>query len=89
MATKSWKESGEAGASNLTGDALHQRIAEMAYELYRGRGQREGDDLKDWYEAERLVLSGQGAHTQPKASLSHTIPRSAERETRVETGRPA
>lgn len=89
MATKSWKETGAAGASPLTGDALHQRIAEMAYELYRRRGQREGDDLKDWYEAEQLVLTGQRAHTPTQASLAHTLPRSTGREARSETGRPA
>ncbi len=86
MATKSGKET---GASLLTGDALHQRIAERAYELYRGRGRRDGDDLKDWYEAEQLVLTEQRVHAQAKASLARTIPRSAEREARLETGRPA
>jgi hypothetical protein len=37
--------------------ALHQAIAEKAYELYQKGGQRHGHDMEDWLEAEKLVLS--------------------------------
>jgi hypothetical protein len=31
----------------------HERIAQRAYEKFLARGCRHGDDLKDWFEAER------------------------------------
>lgn len=40
--------------------ALHQVIAEKAYALYQKGGRRHGQDLADWLEAERLVLSEKG-----------------------------
>jgi hypothetical protein len=39
---------------------LHQAIAEKAYALYQEGGRRHGQDLADWLEAERLVLSEKG-----------------------------
>lgn len=88
MAIKSGKQTGTPAASPLSGEALHQRIAEKAYELYRSRGQRHGDDLKDWYEAEQVVLPEQRAHAQTKAPRSRTSRRIAGREARAETGQP-
>ena len=67
MAIKSGEKTGVSAVSPLSGEALHQRIAEKAYELYRSRGQRHGHDLKDWYEAEQLVLTEQRAHAQTPA----------------------
>jgi hypothetical protein len=32
------------------------RVARKAYELFERRGRVHGDDLKDWYEAERMIL---------------------------------
>ena len=69
------KESREKRSpTNPTGEArkgdelLHQRIAEKAYELYHKRGEFHGQDLDDWLEAERLVLSeiGSQAHSTAK-----------------------
>ncbi len=85
MAMKSRKAPVGSGSSPLIGDALHQRIAERAHELYRGRGERDGDDLKDWYEVEQLVLTEQRAQARTKASRAQTIRRSAGREARLET----
>jgi len=34
-----------------------KRISEVAYELFLKRGATHGNDLGDWYEAERIVLS--------------------------------
>ena len=36
----------------------NQRVAEKAYELYLQRGGAHGDDLNDWFEAEKIVASG-------------------------------
>ena len=57
-----------AGESIPGDEALHQRIAEKAYELYHKRGESHGQDLDDWLEAERLVLSeiGSQAHSTAK-----------------------
>jgi len=35
-----------------------QRIARKAYELFERRGYSHGNDLGDWFEAERIVKSG-------------------------------
>jgi len=39
-----------------TDQALHERIAQKAYEFYQKRGKSSGHDLEDWLEAEREVL---------------------------------
>ena len=38
-------------------DDLQVRIAARAYELYEGRGRRDGYAIEDWVQAEREVLS--------------------------------
>ena len=38
-------------------EALQERIQRKAYELYEKRGRVDGNDLSDWFEAERLVKS--------------------------------
>lgn len=43
-------------------DALRERIAKRAYELYLERGCRPGCELEDWIDAERELLAS------PKAS---------------------
>ncbi len=35
----------------------NQRVAEKAYELYLQRGAAHGNDLNDWFEAEKIVAS--------------------------------
>jgi hypothetical protein len=40
---------------NGSGDAIHHRIAETAYELFEQRGRADGYDLEDWLKAETLV----------------------------------
>ena len=61
-----------AGESIPGDEALHQRIAENADELYHKRGESHGQDLDDWLEAERLVLSeiGSQAHSTAKKPRS-------------------
>jgi hypothetical protein len=36
-------------------EEIRQRIAQKAYEIYQRRGRRDGHDLEDWLEAERIV----------------------------------
>lgn len=38
-------------------EEIRKQIAEMAYELHEKHGRIHGHDLKDWFEAERLVLA--------------------------------
>jgi hypothetical protein len=33
----------------------HDEIATLAYELYQARGRRDGHDMENWLEAERLL----------------------------------
>lgn len=33
------------------------RVAELAYELYEQRGRKDGQDLEDWFKAERRIMS--------------------------------
>jgi len=39
-----------------TMDALHERIARKAFELYEQRGRQHGHDVKDWLDAEHLIF---------------------------------
>ena len=55
------------GKSTMGDEVLRQRIAEKAYELYEKRGQSHGQDLDDWLEAERLVLSEIESETRSTA----------------------
>ena len=47
-------------------DGRAAAIAKLAYEKWNARGCPDGDDLRDWYEAEQEVLAT--AATQPSAS---------------------
>jgi hypothetical protein len=37
-------------------EAVHERIARKAYELWDLRGRRHGSDVQDWLDAENLVM---------------------------------
>ena len=39
-------------------DDEHRRISQRAYEIYLERGERDGDELTDWLEAERQIRGG-------------------------------
>ena len=51
MASKSSIAKQETGA---LATIEHERVAELAHELYLARGAKDGHDLDDWLEAERL-----------------------------------
>ncbi|NLE64621.1 MAG: DUF2934 domain-containing protein [Elusimicrobia bacterium] len=44
----------------VSAQELADRIAFKAYEIYERRGYSNGNDLGDWYEAERLVKAELG-----------------------------
>lgn len=37
-------------------DGMWERVAQKAYELWEQRGRREGQDLRDWLDAEEIVM---------------------------------
>jgi hypothetical protein len=37
-------------------DGLWERISRKAYELWKERGRQEGNDLRDWLDAEEIVM---------------------------------
>lgn len=37
-------------------DGMWERIAQKAYELWEQRGCQEGNDLRDWFDAEDIVM---------------------------------
>lgn len=37
-------------------DGMWERIARKAYELWEQRGYQEGNDLRDWFDAEEIVM---------------------------------
>ena len=43
---------------------LHDEIARDAYELYTKRGRTHGYDLKDWLEAEKIVMVKHERHAR-------------------------
>jgi hypothetical protein len=53
-------------------EALNERIARKAYELYEQRGWQHGHDLDDWLEAERMILAEMKAQI---AKLTNTARR--------------
>lgn len=57
---------GDGGEQSSSTNDRAGEIARRAYEKWRARGCPDGDDGRDWYEAEREILAESGA--QPKAS---------------------
>ena len=37
-------------------DGMWERVAQKAYELWEQRGEQEGQDLRDWLDAEEIVM---------------------------------
>ena len=59
---KARKETKTSGPSrsvrnrSVDADALSERIAQKAYELWEQRGRQEGNALQDWLDAEAIVM---------------------------------
>ena len=49
-----------AYSSSATGGYDRDRVASRAYELYMARGGGDGNDMEDWFTAEREVSSNGG-----------------------------
>ena len=47
----------QEGLMSSTNDDVQARIAERAYELYHRRGGHHGQDLADWFTAEKETLA--------------------------------
>lgn len=47
----------KASLANMKPGALNSLIAMKAYELFESHGYSHGNDLNDWYRAEKLVAS--------------------------------
>lgn len=45
------------GFSNMTSEQLRSLIAKKAYGFYQSRGWSHGNDLADWFQAEKTVLA--------------------------------
>ena len=61
--------------STNSDQALHERIAQKAYEFYQKRGQSSGHDLEDWLDAEALIkaeLRSQGETPRGRAPWAET-----------------
>jgi len=46
------------GFSQISPDVVRSLIEKRAYSFYEKRGCTPGNDLKDWYEAEKSILAG-------------------------------
>jgi hypothetical protein len=44
--------------------SIHDEIAKVAYTLYEKEGSVHGNDLKDWFEAENIVMEKHERHTR-------------------------
>jgi len=55
---------------------LHEQVAQKAYELYEKRGRTGECDVKDWVEAERLILDQLGSERSTSKESSKKANRS-------------
>ncbi|MBN1283410.1 MAG: DUF2934 domain-containing protein [Proteobacteria bacterium] len=56
MANRDTRNTGRASTFlNVSDDKVYEAIRKRAYELYCKRGHANGNDMKDWLEAERQV----------------------------------
>ena len=71
MSPKQQRNSGaqtNGGAQAAAGDERTAVIARLAYEKWQARGCPNGDDRRDWFEAEQEVLAAAGPRPQTTAS---------------------
>jgi len=52
MATKSW---GKGTSKKLSKDQVLEEISKLAYQFYVDRGYQSGNEMDDWFRAERIV----------------------------------
>jgi hypothetical protein len=54
---------------------LEEQIAQRAHELWHQRGRKPGDELTDWFQAEREVNEWHQARLRKKAMGTHRLNR--------------
>lgn len=54
---RSSSESGKVGTPAESSEGMWERISRKAYELWEQRGRPEGSALRDWLEAEVIVMA--------------------------------
>jgi len=54
---------------------LHSEIAKVAYEIYIRRSCVHGNDIDQWLEAERIVLSNQSSKSKKKDKEGEITPK--------------
>ena len=65
---------GEIETPASGGGAAEEQIRMRAYELYRERGGKVGDDMSDWLKAEREYLEGGPRTTADRAAQPTSSP---------------
>lgn len=65
---------GEIQTPATYGGAAEEQIRMRAYELYRQRGGKVGDDMSDWLQAEREYLEHVRRNAQPERQASAPAP---------------
>lgn len=68
---------GEIETPASGGGAAEEQIRMRAYELYRERGGKVGDDMSDWLQAEREYLEHIRGSAQPERQASAPTPSTA------------
>jgi DUF2934 family protein len=63
-------EQTKSGPEAAAGDGRAPAIARLAYEKWQARGCPDGDDRRDWFEAEQEVLAAAESRRQPTATSS-------------------
>jgi hypothetical protein len=53
--------------------SIHDEIARIAYELYVKEGSVHGNDLKNWFEAENIVMEKKGKHAREITSGAEPV----------------
>ena len=61
----------------------HDQIARKAYEIYRARGEKPGQDLDDWLQAEKELAKTMQQQKSPESSYQHQQPRKSRQSMRV------
>ena len=49
-------DAGTSARQVESSEGMWERISRKAYELWEERGRQEGDALKDWFDAEEIVM---------------------------------
>ena len=52
---------------------IHDEIARLAYELYEKGGRVHGNELKNWFDAEKIVMGKHERHTSEMEKKVETI----------------